>query len=256
MRTARSSWVCPFWAISGHPALAGICPLCSRKRTFGVAPSMSPSISSHVYGSVWLTAHSFESLLFTIAIAFLLLAMAKERNELRHRIAATLDPLTGIANRRSFMRNTAQLAKRLRAEAPALSTRERGTKETAAPHGAPSPRHFVGRDSPGPGRGERKPSPAARGAPGPAARFGLAQFAPEKAGHSTPRTKPCREKEDLCLKFTTLVIPGRGCKPRALHTPQRRDYGLWVPSFHSRPGMTAGDQTCWPRAAKRLSFAP
>ena len=76
---------------------------------------LSPSISSHVYGSVWLTAHSFESLLFTIAIAFLLLAMAKERNELRHRIAATLDPLTGIANRRSFMRNTAQLAKRLRA---------------------------------------------------------------------------------------------------------------------------------------------
>ena len=76
---------------------------------------LSPSISSHVYGSAWLTAYSFESLLFTIAIAFLLLAMAKERNELRHRIAATLDPLTGIANRRSFMKNTAQLAKRLSA---------------------------------------------------------------------------------------------------------------------------------------------
>ena len=73
------------------------------------------SISNHVYGSAWLTAHSFEALLFTIAIAFLLLAMAKERNELRQRTAAMLDPLTGIANRRSFMKNVTQLAKRLRA---------------------------------------------------------------------------------------------------------------------------------------------
>ena len=73
------------------------------------------SISNHVYGSAWLTAHSFEALLFTIAIAFLLLAMAKERNELRQRTAAMLDPLTGIANRRSFMKDVAQLAKCIRA---------------------------------------------------------------------------------------------------------------------------------------------
>jgi diguanylate cyclase (GGDEF)-like protein len=73
---------------------------------------LPPSISSHVYGSAWLTAHSFEALLFTIAIAFLLLAMAKERNELRYRTAAMLDPLTGVANRASFMQDAAQLAKR------------------------------------------------------------------------------------------------------------------------------------------------
>ena len=72
------------------------------------------SISSDVYGSVWLIAYSFEALLLTIAIAFLQLAIGKERNELCYRIAATLDPLTGIANRRSFMQNAAQLAKRLR----------------------------------------------------------------------------------------------------------------------------------------------
>ena len=70
------------------------------------------SITNRVYGSVWLTVLSFEALLFTISIAFILLAMAKERTELRHRTAAMVDPLTGIANRRSFMQDAAQLAKR------------------------------------------------------------------------------------------------------------------------------------------------
>ena len=65
-----------------------------------------------IYNSVWLTVLSFEALLFTISIAFILLAMAKERTELRHRTAAMVDPLTGIANRRSFVQDAAQLAKR------------------------------------------------------------------------------------------------------------------------------------------------
>jgi diguanylate cyclase (GGDEF)-like protein len=67
---------------------------------------------NHVFGSVWLTVLSFEALLFTISIAFILLAMAKERTELRHRNAALIDPLTGIANRRSFLQDATQLAKR------------------------------------------------------------------------------------------------------------------------------------------------
>ncbi len=69
------------------------------------------SVANHVSGSVWLTVLSFEALLFTISIAFILLAMAKERTELRHRTAAMVDPLTGIANRRSFMQDAAHLAK-------------------------------------------------------------------------------------------------------------------------------------------------
>jgi diguanylate cyclase (GGDEF)-like protein len=69
-----------------------------------------------MYGSVWLTVLSFEALLFTISVAFILLAMAKERTELRHRNAAMLDPLTGIANRRSFLQDAGQLAKRHRAD--------------------------------------------------------------------------------------------------------------------------------------------
>src|SRR4029077_9502962 len=68
--------------------------------------------SNRMLGSVWMTILSTEALLFTISIAFILLAMAKERTELRHRTAAMVDPLTGIANRRSFLQDAAQLAKR------------------------------------------------------------------------------------------------------------------------------------------------
>jgi diguanylate cyclase (GGDEF)-like protein len=70
------------------------------------------TLGDRMLGSVWLTVLSFEALLFTISIAFILLAMAKERTELRHRTAAMVDPLTGIANRRSFLQDAAQLAKR------------------------------------------------------------------------------------------------------------------------------------------------
>src|SRR5262249_46809695 len=55
-------------------------------------------------------------LLFTIAIAFILLAMAKERTEYRHKTAAMIDPLTGIANRRSFLHERNELIKRLDCE--------------------------------------------------------------------------------------------------------------------------------------------
>jgi diguanylate cyclase (GGDEF)-like protein len=70
------------------------------------------SPNDQVFGSVWLTVLSFEALLFTIAIAFILLAMAKERTELRHKTAALVDPLTGIANRRAFIEGVGALAKR------------------------------------------------------------------------------------------------------------------------------------------------
>ena len=74
------------------------------------------SSTDTVLGSVWLTVLSFEALLFTISVAFILLAMAKERSELRHRAAAMLDPLTGIANRRSFLADANQIAKRHRSD--------------------------------------------------------------------------------------------------------------------------------------------
>jgi diguanylate cyclase (GGDEF)-like protein len=70
------------------------------------------SASDAVFGSVWMTVLSFEALLLTISGAFILLAMAKERTELRHRTAAMVDPLTGISNRRAFLQDASVLAKR------------------------------------------------------------------------------------------------------------------------------------------------
>lgn len=64
---------------------------------------------NQVFESVWMTVLSFEALLFTIAIAFILLAMAKERTELRHKTASLLDPLTGIPNRRAFLEEGVRL---------------------------------------------------------------------------------------------------------------------------------------------------
>jgi diguanylate cyclase (GGDEF)-like protein len=67
---------------------------------------------NQVFASVWLTVLSFEALLFTIAIAFILLAMAKERTEHGHKTAALIDPLTGLANRRAYLQDgEAQLSR-------------------------------------------------------------------------------------------------------------------------------------------------
>ncbi len=57
--------------------------------------------------SAWLELISMEALLFTISIAFILLAMAKERTEYGHREAARTDALTGIFNRRGFLEQSA-----------------------------------------------------------------------------------------------------------------------------------------------------
>jgi diguanylate cyclase (GGDEF)-like protein len=62
--------------------------------------------------SAWLTVLSVEALLFTIAAAFVLLAMAKERNEQGHKTAAMIDPLTGLANRRAFEQEAEQITRR------------------------------------------------------------------------------------------------------------------------------------------------
>jgi len=68
--------------------------------------------SDQLFGSVWLTVLSSEALLFTIAIAFILLAMGKERAEQSHRAAALVDPLTGLANRRGFFAESERISER------------------------------------------------------------------------------------------------------------------------------------------------
>lgn len=53
----------------------------------------------------------FETLLYAIGMAFVTLAMVKERAELKFRAAAYCDPLTGVGNRRAFMSSGEYLLK-------------------------------------------------------------------------------------------------------------------------------------------------
>jgi diguanylate cyclase (GGDEF)-like protein len=69
-----------------------------------LGPASDPALAS-----AWMNVISTEEVLATISIAFILLAMAKERTELQHKTAAMLDPLTGLANRRAFLDSAAQL---------------------------------------------------------------------------------------------------------------------------------------------------
>lgn len=50
----------------------------------------------------WIATLAIESLLYSIAAAFILLEMAKERTERVHKEAASIDPLTGVFNRRAI----------------------------------------------------------------------------------------------------------------------------------------------------------
>src|SRR3989440_6186998 len=62
-----------------------------------------------ILSSAWLSVLSLEAFLMTIATAFILLAMSKERTELRHKTAAMIDPLTGLLNRRAFLQDAESL---------------------------------------------------------------------------------------------------------------------------------------------------
>lgn len=56
-----------------------------------------------LFRSGWFSAVALGQLLYTTAIAFMLLAMAKERAEQRYKRAARTDSLTALLNRRAFM---------------------------------------------------------------------------------------------------------------------------------------------------------
>ena len=75
-----------------------------------IGPLAAPA-NDRLFSSAWLTVLSTEAMLASISTAFILLAMAKERAELRHKQAATIDPLTGVANRRAFFQDAARIVK-------------------------------------------------------------------------------------------------------------------------------------------------
>ncbi len=76
------------------------------------SPRRSGSTSSRSRAAGWRRAFS-PRWCARSSIAFLVIAMAKERLELRHKRAARIDPLTGLGNRRAF---TSLARRRLRRE--------------------------------------------------------------------------------------------------------------------------------------------
>jgi len=68
------------------------------------ATYLSPPLDDRsLVGSVSFAVVAFGMLLYTVVMSFLLLNMTKERTELHYKINATVDPLSGIANRRAFL---------------------------------------------------------------------------------------------------------------------------------------------------------
>jgi diguanylate cyclase (GGDEF)-like protein len=57
---------------------------------------------SHVYGSRWFPVVIVIAFLGRVALAFVVLAIVKERQEMRQRLFALTDPLTGLPNRRAL----------------------------------------------------------------------------------------------------------------------------------------------------------
>ncbi|MCB0969774.1 MAG: GGDEF domain-containing protein, partial [Ilumatobacter sp.] len=57
----------------------------------------------------WLGLIHFETLAFVVGTAIFAVAMVKEQREMVQKTAARIDPLTGVANRRAFLENAANL---------------------------------------------------------------------------------------------------------------------------------------------------
>jgi diguanylate cyclase (GGDEF)-like protein len=64
---------------------------------------LPPDHRYSAFFSGWFAIFALETLLYAIATAFIILAMAKERTERIHKTAATIDPLTSIFNRRALL---------------------------------------------------------------------------------------------------------------------------------------------------------
>lgn len=73
----------------------------AMQHSFGATPA-----------SLFATLTIFAPLFYTFALVCLLMALTKERAELRQRDAAAIDPLTGIANRRGFSDRAKRVAAR------------------------------------------------------------------------------------------------------------------------------------------------
>ncbi|MCJ2076901.1 GGDEF domain-containing protein [Methylobacterium sp. E-016] len=90
--------------VSRYPAMILLCiyGLCYAVRIPAAFLAPLPT-SPDALQSRWVAILCFAAMLFTIALAFTFMALTKERAERAQRLAASVDPLTGIANRRAFV---------------------------------------------------------------------------------------------------------------------------------------------------------
>jgi diguanylate cyclase (GGDEF)-like protein len=79
--------------------------------TGSTAPDEAPQAAS-LFGFV-----HFESIIFSLGVTMFILALLKDRKLAAARMAAEIDPLTGIANRAAFMRSAEHIIDRCRRDA-------------------------------------------------------------------------------------------------------------------------------------------
>jgi diguanylate cyclase (GGDEF)-like protein len=63
-------------------------------------------------GSIWVTVFSIELLLYAVGTVFVIFMLVSERTVTAHRTAASMDPLTGMFNRRGFAEATSRVIER------------------------------------------------------------------------------------------------------------------------------------------------
>jgi diguanylate cyclase (GGDEF)-like protein len=97
-----------FWLARSEP-LQGRWPMISLLSLEAIALFLaafglsSPTISSPVPSMSWTGIINFVGLIYSAGSAIFLIMMLKERSEAKHKAAALIDPLTGLANRRAFI---------------------------------------------------------------------------------------------------------------------------------------------------------
>jgi diguanylate cyclase (GGDEF)-like protein len=63
-------------------------------------------------GSIWVTVFSIELVLYAVGTVFVIFMLVSERTVTVHRTAASMDPLTGMFNRRGFVEATSRVIER------------------------------------------------------------------------------------------------------------------------------------------------
>jgi diguanylate cyclase (GGDEF)-like protein len=63
-------------------------------------------------GSIWVTVFSIELVLYAVGTVFVIFMLVAERTVTAHRTAASMDPLTGMFNRRGFAEATSRVIER------------------------------------------------------------------------------------------------------------------------------------------------